>query len=299
MKKSMLFFVCLVLSSYNAYSCDVCGCGAFNSTQGLGTLAQGNRTSIGLNYQYRLYKSQHPKVFGTGIERSTDYFQRIDLTGQIRLANRWQLQLTVPFGFNTHIADDTTSRKNGFGDPILTVNYFLFNRQDSLQTRLFRWIIGAGVKSPVGKFTQPNDVDLYLYPGTGTFDAVFQNSFFFQKKKWSLLQTSQYILRGENKYKYIPGSLFSASLFGQYKFRTWGIYAGAQYSWSGVDYLNRKPIASSPTQGQILTGIVGASFQWNSWIIQGNYHIPVVQSLGDGNSHQKTAFSISLNYFFN
>lgn len=199
MKKSMLFFVCLVLSSYNAYSCDVCGCGAFNSTQGLGTLAQGNRTSIGLNYQYRLYKSQHPKVFGTGIERSTDYFQRIDLTGQIRLANRWQLQLTVPFGFNTHIADDTTSRKNGFGDPILTVNYFLFNRQDSLQTRLFRWIIGAGVKSPVGKFTQPNDVDLYLYPGTGTFDAVFQNSFFFQKKKWSLLQTSQYILRGENK----------------------------------------------------------------------------------------------------
>lgn len=294
----MFFFVCLVLS-YQALSCDVCGCGAFNSTHGLGTLAQGNRTSIGLNYQYRLYKSQHPKVFGTELERSTDYFQRLDITGQIRLAKRWQLQLAVPIGFNTHIADDTTAHKNGLGDPTLTVNYFLFNHQDSLKMCLFRWIVGAGVKSPIGKFTQPSDVNLYLYPGTGTFDAVFQNFFFFQKKKWSLLQTSQYVLRGENKYQYIPGSLFSTSLFGQYKFRTWGLYAGAQYSWSGVDYQNRKAVASSPTQGQVLTGITGASVQWNSWVLQGNYHIPLAQSLGDGKSHQKAAFSVSINYFFN
>ncbi|MNJ90953.1 hypothetical protein D3C87_85930 [compost metagenome] len=298
MKKNFLFFVCLVVS-HAALSCDVCGCGAFNSTHGLGTLAQGNRTSIGLNYQYRLYKSQHPKVFGGGMERATDHFQRLDISGQLRIANRWQLQLIVPIGFNTHIADDTTSSKNGLGDPILMVNFFLFNRQDSLQTRLFRWIVGAGVKSPIGKFTRPNDVDLYLYPGTGTFDAVFQNSFFLQRKKWSVLQSSQYVLRGENKYQYIPGSLFSASLFGQYKFRNWGLYAGAQYSWSGVDYLEREAISSSPTQGRILTGIAGASVQFNSWVIQGNYHIPLAQNLGDGNSHQKTAFSLSLNYFFN
>ncbi|AEA45300.1 hypothetical protein [Fluviicola taffensis] len=298
MKKRILFFVYLVVS-HAALSCDVCGCGAFNSTQGLGTLAQGNRTSIGLNYQYRLYKSKHPKVFGNGIEHSTDYFQRLDVLGQLRLSKRWQLQLSVPISFNTHIAEDTTSRKNGLGDPILMVNFFLFNKQDSLQTRMFRWIVGAGVKNPIGKFTHPNDVDLYLYPGTGTFDAVFQNSFFLQKRKWSLVQTSQYVLRGENKYKYIPGSLFSASLFAQYKFRTWGIYAGAQYSWSGVDYLNRKAVSSSPTQGKILTGIIGASIQWKDWVLQGNYHIPIAQQLGEGNSHQKTAFSISLNYFFN
>lgn len=294
----MLFLVCLVVS-HVALSCDVCGCGAFNSTHGLGTLAQGNRTSIGLNYQYRLYKSEHPELFGEGIERSTDYFQRLDVLGQLRLSKKWQVQLSVPISFNTHIADDTSSQKNGLGDPTLMVNFFLFNKQDSLQTRLFRWIVGAGVKSPLGKFTRPNDADLYLFPGTGTFDAVFQNSFFLQKKRWSLLQTSQYVLRGENKYDYIPGSLFSASLFGQYKFRTWGVYAGSQYSWSGVDYLNRKPISSSPTQGNILTGIVGASVQFNAWVVQGNIHIPITQNLGDGNSHQKTACSISLNYFFN
>ena len=298
MKKSILFFVCLVVYQI-ALSCDVCGCGAFNSTHGLGTLAQGNRSSIGLNYQYRLYKSEHPEIFGNGIERSTDYFQRLDILGQLRISKKWQLQLSLPIGFNKHIADDTTSQKNGLGDPTLMVNFFLFDKQDSLQTRRFRWIVGAVIKSPLGKFTHPGDADLYLYPGTGTFDPVFQNSFFFQKKKWSLLQTAQYILRGENKYNYIPGSLFSASLFAQYKFRTWGIYAGAQYSWSGVDYLNRKAISSSPTQGQVLTGIVGASVQFNSWVIQGNYHIPIAQNLGDGNSRQKTAFSISLHYFFN
>lgn len=298
MKKSFFFFVCLVVS-HAALSCDVCGCGAFNSAQGLGTLAQGNRTSIGLNYQYRLYKSQHPKLFGEGIEHSTDYFQRLDALGQVRVSKRWQLQLSVPITFNKHVADDTTSQKNGLSDPTLMVNFFLFDRQDSLQTHLFRWIVGVGAKSPLGKFTHPNDIDLYLYPGTGTFDAVFQNSIFFQKKRWSLLQTAQYILRGENKYKYIPGSLFSISLFGQYKFRTLGIYAGTQYSWSGVDYLNRKAIPGSPTQGRILAGIIGASFQFNSWVIQGNIHIPLTQNLGDGNSNQKTACSISLNYFFN
>ena len=83
-------------------------------------------------------------------------------------------------------------------------------------------------------------------------------------------------------------SLFSASLFGQYKFRNWGLYAGAQYSWSGVDYLEREAISSSPTQGRILTGIAGATIQFNSWVIQGNYHIPIAQNLGEGNSHQKT-----------
>ena len=298
MKKIIFFFVCSVLS-FSAYTCDVCGSGAMNSTQGLSTVSQGNRTSIGLNYQYRLYKSEHPKLVGPGIEKSQDLFQRIDLQGQVRLVKRWQLQLSVPFAINSHKEESDLSKRSGLGDPTLVVNYFLYNKQDSVKSTVFRWIIGAGVKSPLGKFTKPLDAELYLYPGTGTFDALFQSSLFFKKKKWSILQSTQYILRGENKHKYIPGSLLNASIFGQYQFRTWGIFAGSQYSWSGLDYINRKAISSAPTQGHVLTAILGATMQWKKWVLQGAYHLPYFQELSAGKTKQKTTFNISLHYFLN
>ena len=255
MKKISFFFMCSVLS-FSAYTCDVCGSGSMNSTQGLSTVSQGNRTSIGLNYQYRLYKSEHPKLFGPGIEKSQDLFQRIDLQGQIRLAKRWQLQLSIPFAINAHKEDADLRKRSGLGDPTSMVNYFVFN-------------------------------------------ALFQSSLFFKKKKWSILQNTQYILRGENKYKYIPGSLLNTSVFGQYQFRTWGIFAGTQYSWSGLDYINRKAIASAPTQGHVLTAILGATVQWKKWVLQGAYHLPYFQQLSAGKTKQKTTFNISLHYFFN
>lgn len=279
-------------------ACDVCGCGANNSTQGLGTLSQGNRTGFGMNYQYRHYHSVHQGLFGGPNEESDDYFQRWDILAQIRLSKKWQIRVDIPISNNIHKADEGITVVNGIGDASITGNYFLIDKEDSLKTKRFRWIVGLGVKSPIGKFTEPNDENVFLMPGTGTFDALMQNSFFLQKNKWSFVQQTNLMIRGENKFNYRPGNQFSATAFVQRKlFSSLGLFAGGQYSWSGKDYINRKAKVGSPTEGIIVTGIAGVSYSFNSFLFQGNMHIPIYQLLGEGNSNQNLAFTLSFTYF--
>lgn len=293
-----LFIVCVcVLLVKPAFSCDVCG--AVNSSLGLGTVAAGNRHSIGLVYQYRTYDSHHPPLFNEPAINSSERFQRIDLTGTIRLADRWQLKAILPYSVGTQSKNGTTTHKSGPGDATLTAHYFIIDRQDSLFTKSMRWSIGTGIKSPLGNYPLPDDELLLLYPGTGSWDGVFQSSFYFRKNNWALIQENNFILRTTNKYHYTPGSLFSATLYGMRRFSNWSLFGGFQYAWNGIDYLNRSPINSSPSQGNILSTTLGATIQWGNIMLQANYHLPIVQQLGNGYVDQKQSFTAGIHYIFN
>ena len=285
------------LVSVQLFACDVCG--AVNSSLGLGTVAAGNRHSIGLSYQYRTYKSNHPPLFNEPSVGSAERFQRIDLTGNVRLSNRWQLKASLPFVYNEQTKERVLQHKQGIGDPTLTVHYFLVNRQNDEQDRNLRWSLGAGGKLPLGAYPEPHDEVLLLYPGTGTFDGVFQSSLFYRSKEWGLIQESSFVWRSTNRHRYTPGSLFNATLFGFRRFKNWSVFGGFQYAWNGTDYIDREPINSSPSQGNILSGTVGATIQWGKFLLQGNYHLPIVQDLGNGYTKQQTSFTTGLYYIFN
>lgn len=280
-----------------ALACDVCG--AVNPSLGLGTVALGNRHSIGLTYQYRTYNSNHPPLFNEPAIHSKECFQRLDLSGNIRLADRWQLKAIVPFVYNEQIREGNRYVKQGPGDPIAAIHYFLINRQDSASTQNIRWSLGAGGKLPAGAFAEPHDEILLLYPGTGTWDGVLQASFYFRKGKWGLIQESNAIIRTTNKHDYTPGSLFSATLFGFRRFSNWSVFGGFQYAWNGTDYIDRAAISSSPSEGNILSATLGGTIQWGNFLLQANYHLPVVQQLGNGYTSQKTSFTAGIHYIFN
>jgi hypothetical protein len=196
-----------VMVSAQLLACDVCG--AVNSSLGVGTVAAGNRHSFGLTYQYRTYISNHPPLFNEPGVRSTERYQRIDLSGNIRLASRWQLKALIPIVYNEQFKQGTREFRQGIGDPTLTVQYYVVNWQDSAATKNIRWSIGAGGKMPVGQYTDPNNQVLLLYPGTGTWDGVLQSSLYLRSNNWGLIQENSLVLRGTNKYHYTPGSLFN------------------------------------------------------------------------------------------
>lgn len=283
--------------SISGYSCDVCG--AVNSSLGLGTVAAGNRHSFGISYQLRTYSSNHPPLFDEPSVQSREQFQRFDLKGTIRLSERWQLNAVIPVVRNTQQKTGAESSQSGIGDAQLTVHRFLIYRQDSLNTFNLRWSVGAGIKLPAGRFPEPHDEQLLLYPGTGTWDPAVQSSFYLRKNNWGLIQEINAVFRTSNKYGYTPGSVLSATLFGQRRFSNWSLFGGFQYGWNGTDYLDRAAVNSSPSRGNILSATLGATIQWGNILLQGNYHLPVVQNLGNGSVQQQIGFTASIFYIFN
>lgn len=292
-----LFAIIAVLFiGVESLACDVCG--AVNSSLGLGTVALGNRHSIGLTYQYRTYDSRHPALFDEPSVQSSERFQRLDLTGNVRLADRWQLRAVVPAVYNEQNRESVRSSRRGFADPMLTAHCFVIDRADSLGKTTIRWSLGAGAKMPFGKFPDPHDEVLLLYPGTGTWDGVFQSSFYFRYKKWAAVQECSAVWRSTNKHGYTPGSTFSATLYGIRRFTNWSLFGGFQYAWNGTDYIDREVISSSPAEGMILSATLGATIQWGDFLLQGNYHLPVVQQLGNGYTVQRESFTAGVTYQF-
>lgn len=286
-----------MLLGLNAMACDVCG--AVNSALGLGTVAAGNRHSIGCTYQYRSYKSHHPGIFNEPEVSSAERFQRLDLNGTIRLASRWQLKVSVPLVYNEQTKEAVHSLRQGFADPMITGHYFVVNRMDTTGNKVIRLSAGGGVKMPFASFPEPDNELLLLYPGTGTWDGMLQSSFFLRKNKWALIQENNLVLRGSNKYDYQPGNLFSATLYGMRRFSNWSVFGGFQYAWNGIDYQDRKAINSSPSQGNILSATLGGTIQWGNVMVQANYHLPIAQDLGNGYVHQQTGFTAGVYYLFN
>lgn len=296
MKKIILsgcVFFCISIS----YACDICG--AVNSSLGLGTIAMGNRHSVGLNYQFRNYKSTHPRLFTEPETSSYETFQRWDLSGNIRVAKRMQVKIVVPFAFNQQRKDGATQQKTGIGDPTVSVNYFIADRIDSTMSRQFRWSVGAGAKLPFGKFPEPHDPVLLLYPGTGTVDPIAQSTLFFRWNKWGLIQEANAVLRTTNKHGYTPGNVFNATLFGFRKLGNFSVFSGFQYAWNGVDYAVGEPINSSPARGNLLTLACGVTWNSGNFQLQANAHAPLIQQLGNGYVKQQASVSAGIFYLFN
>jgi hypothetical protein len=295
--RTILLAGCAAFCISFSFACDICG--AVNSSLGLGTIAMGNRHSIGLNYQLREYKSTHPRLFTEPETTSYETFQRFDVTGNIRLSGRFQAKVVVPVAVNQQRKEGVTSRKSGFGDPTASINYFLFDRADSLMTRQFRWTVGAGAKLPLGQYPEPHDPVLLLYPGTGTTDPFVQSTIMLRRNKWGIIQECNALFRTTNRHGYTPGNLFNATLFGFRRLGDVSVFAGLQYAWNGIDYVDRDPINSSPARGNLLTAAVGATYTAGNFQFQANYHIPLVQQLGNGYVKQLTSVSAGIFYLFN
>lgn len=292
-----IFTAFTLLIAGNSLACDVCGCGAANTAMGLGTVAAGNRSAFGINWQYRSFHSLHENFFGMPQTHGVTLFNRFDLYGNIRLARRWQLKVIVPVVYNRETESGVQDVRTGIADPSFSVNYFFIDRQDTARSSQFRWSIGLGGKAPFAKYSDPNDENQFLNPGTGTWDATAATTVFARWNKWGIIAEANFMLRGENKYHYTPGNVLNLSAYGFHRWKTWSAFAGVQYMYSGDQYLNRHPLNLSPATGNILSCAVGASVQVRKLMFQANFQLPVMQILSEPGTQQLAGLNLSATIF--
>jgi hypothetical protein len=249
-----------------------------------------------MNYQFRSYNSTHQPLFNEPITHSNEQFERLDLSGTVRIAQRWQLKTILPYCWNSQQKEGSIYRSSGLGDIQLSSTYFLVNRVDSTGKYRFRLALGGGVKLPTGTYTMPHDDRLILFPGTGTIDGLLHGACFLQRNKWSFSSEISAMIRGANQYHYSPGSVINTTLFAQRQHNNFSLFSGFQFARNGNDYLLQVAAADSPTKGSILSAVFGATAKWNQLVFQGNAHIPLYQSLGGGETTQKQAFNVSITY---
>lgn len=294
MRQLLILSLFALLGAYAA-ACDVCG--ASNSIAGFGSYANGNRTNIGLNYQFKTYHSHHPPLFNEPGINSRELFQRFDLKGQIRLSPRFQLQFDLPFTVNQQVKDGQKETVSGPGDFYAGIHYFIVNRRNETKKQTIRWNMGAGIKSPTGKFTHPDSSDLMLYSGTGSWDIYASNLLYFQANKWTFVWETTAFFRNANKYQYQAGNSVASTLLVNRNLGKWSVFTGIQGTYVGNDFQNRSLVDGSPTTGSIVTNMWGVTWQFSDFMVQGAYHIPLYQHLGNGYTQQKQAFALSLYYF--
>lgn len=285
-----------VLWGWNSLACEVCG--AVTSALGPGTIAAGNRHAIGLGYQFRNYNSHHPGILGLPDENSYESFQRFDVTGLFRISNRWQLKGALPVVYNQQLKNDVNTIRQGVADPTLTGHYFVINRRDSLANAM-RWSLGAGLKIPLGTYADPNEDWLMLYPGTGSWDGLFQSSFYLQRGKWGLIQETSILLRTQNRYEYKQGNSYNATLYGFRNVKRLTFLLGIQYAANSNDILEGNRVIDSPVKGQSLSVSAGISARWDNLMAQAYFHLPAYQHLGNGYVTQQIGLNVGLYYLFN
>ena len=291
------FLIALIVFGANdfAFACDACGCSGSLGNMGLGVQVQGNRTSFSFLHSYKRYSTTYHGLYGNPDEFSTEYYLKSDLSASIRLSKRFQARVNIPFlnNFQTSRTLGNT-RINGLGDLQGSLNYFIID--SSYKKSIVRWSTGVGIKTPTGKFVNPDNEKLMLYPGTGTFDYTVNSSFAFRQNSFGISNETVYFLRSANKHDYHPGNTFFNQTMGVFILRNLSFGTGISLATNGIAKLDGTDYEYTNTESVLAQSCSIISYSKNNLSLQLGFNIPFFQQLGEGQSKQNEAISFGIYY---
>lgn len=295
MKHILKVLIASAISSSHIYACDACGCSGSLGNMGLGVQMQGNRTSFSFLHTYKHYATTYKGLYGRPDTFSDEYYLKGDFAASVRLSQHFPARFTLPLNYN--LQRESSGEKTtvaALGDLQLGLNYFIL---DSVYKHsIIRWSAGAGIKVPTGKFTDPENEDLMLYPGTGTLDYAFSSSFALRSGNFGLSNESSFYLRSKNNYGYHPGNTFFNQLLGIYVFNKLSVGTGISIGTNTSAQLNGTNYEHSNAQAVLIQNATVLSCSLNQWSLQFGINIPVYQKLGEAQSKQKEALSFGIYY---
>ncbi len=297
MKHILTVFVAMAMST--TYACDACGCSGSLGNMGLGLQVQGNRTSFSFLHSYKHYATTYQGLYGRPDTYSQEYYLKGDLSASVRLSKRFQARFSLPLNYNLQKSSENGNKTIvGLGDAQLGFHYFVIDSMFNNKT-IFRWSAGAGLKLPTGKFTDPENEDLMLYPGTGSLDYTISSSFAMRSGKFGLSNESSYMLRTANKYEYHPGNTLFSQLLGIFIVNRFSVGTGASIATNGKAKLNNEPFAHTNAQALLIQSATVLSYSKNNLSLQIGLNIPIYQKLGEEQSKQREAISFGIYYLLN
>jgi len=310
--KKISILILFALSFLDALACD--NCNVY-----LNINPNDYQNTIGLQYRSRYHYGQYNTVGNLMLKHGgaptylfankkiAEYYSRIEINGSYYFNEKWKLQYVIPYLKNIQTVDGLAKYiVNGLGDPILLQNYQLFNTRDIDDSTKFvhRATIGLGVKIPLGSIDRSYEYgtpNIDLQTGTGSWDGLFNFSYFMKVDKVGWSNNINYKINTENKngFKYGNSLNISSLLFFQIPVKklvvmpTFGVYGEL----TKEDYLNQEKEELSGGKSWFVD--YGISLYLKKIRISANYQPNFSSVLKDKNQLATVnRFMVGINYNF-
>ncbi|GGI26072.1 transporter [Pedobacter mendelii] len=294
MKFKIILSLFILMCSFSAIACDICGCGV--GSYYIGILPEYNKRFLGLRYQYKTLQTHlGPQGQITPITANETY-QSTEVWGGWNIGSKFRVLAFVPYNFNKRSTQDNTGTKQGLGDVAVMGYYNLFNHSGTLGEKLLvqsLWI-GAGIKMPTGKYEpterlaiseSPNNFQL----GTASTDFTINAAYDVRLNDLGINANLNYKINTENKFQYRYGNKFTANLLAYYKFRiantvTVAPNAGMLYETAEKDVESKK-YSVDVSGGYSLSAVAGVEVAMKGLSFGANYQNVRAQDLAGGRAY--------------
>ncbi len=298
--KKILLLIIIITSFQQTHACDLCGCNSGNFF--IGPFPQFNRYFFGLRYSFEGYNTV---LNSDNSQFSDDFFQTTEFLAGLRIKDRWQFLMSMPYHFYQSKSDDGFSTSNGLGDLSLIGNYNLIDKKylnkDTVTVFQELWI-GGGVKSPTGAYSVDTSElvsSANIQPGTGSFDFLLNLIYSYQIKSWGINFNASYRIN-EIKGNYKFGNRLNLSSFVFRNFHSGKVTISPNI---GLMYEDLSPNSSynetvTDTGGNIALTAIGSEFRFNDFAFGVNAQIPVYSDLSGGQTKAQVRAMCHVSYMF-
>jgi hypothetical protein len=285
-KSILLLFLLLSRLVQTVEACDACGCalGGFN----FGIIPQNEAHFIGMKYSTAHFYAD--MMHGGNLEYSHDLYQRIDVMGRIALKDRLQLNVVLPYMYNTMNGSHEKEQLKGLGDPMLMLNLKVIDQSGNpMEKWLHNLWLGGGIKAPLAPFEYSKAGDLInpnFQLGSGSFDYLAMVNYTSMRNRFGLNVEAVYKINTLNSQQYRFGNQYNAQANGFYTTKLGnlrvlplvGVYHeyGGQHTHEGFFQAN--------SGGQSTMAQVGIQGQFGSWMVHSNFQKPIQQAF-NSDSH--------------
>jgi hypothetical protein len=281
-------------------SCEVCGSAAGGGFFGILPFVQSHY--VGIQYRHTRFTTNHTDLLSGHRSYSGESFQQLQLTGRWNINARTHLYVLLPWHMNERTESGVVDRFIGIGDAQLMVHRVLLNRDD-LNAEHWKHLVtvGGGVKLPIGAYriTGLNgEVNPYLQPGTGSWDAVGYANYTVRKNMWggTTQWTYSFNTRNSSGFRYANKCTGSVQAF---FWKRLGIVtllpmAGAELTIAGADLDDTTVLHQSG--GDSLFGQAGCSAYLSRVLLHFRYQFPLTST--NNIIESKPAYMVQALYFF-
>ena len=301
MKKYIILALFVVVLNHITIACNECGCGMSGLQMGL--LPQYYNNYIGVRYHFKQFDTQHTSFGVTHLQQET--FSGFDLMFRAKIVKRLRIQAIVPYNINQQHSTDHQFYQSGMGDAMLLLNSNLFNNNRiNNNGKIFQHEIqvNLGVKLPTGSFEKSSDGELNpnIQLGTGSLDFLTLMSYRFRFENWISFVESSYRLNTKNKLDYQFGNRFLMNFRQHYwfNFHQLNVIPSAGIQYENIDKDIENGVRQSITGGYLTKCLLGLDISYKSISLSSSMQLPVLQSIGNEKSNEKTQINFQLLYNF-
>ena len=305
MKKLFIFTALIVvISVFNSYGCEICGCSTGNFQ--IGILPNFSKGFLGYRYAASRYSST---LSSDATQYSHDYYKTMELWGGYNI-KKIQLMAFMPYVFSKKVSDDGTTTSNGLGDLMLLANYKVFssitllqNEKTTVRNEIY---LGGGIKLPTGNnqvdISNPdfNIGDFNSQAGTGSVDYLLNITHNILWTNNGIVTNAAYRINTANKdnYRFGNRSYINTAYF--YGFTKGSIKIkpsiGVNFQSNAINYYEGVKVDGS--NGYNFNTTVGVNVLRNKIGMNAMGFIPTAQNNYDGQTKLQSRIIVGVTYSF-